>query len=411
MDGTPDMAAWLAGPEGQAAIAEAFALPDTESTAAGERMRRRYGPYAPAVLTQAELRRRALVKFGADADRWLWTRAGLEQATRPAVAAHRARVLAGTGVRRVLDLGCGLGTDAAAFADAGLAVIAVERDERTAAMAAQNLAGRAEVRVRQGDATTLADELWQPGCAVFADPARRTGAGRSWNPADFSPPLDWALGLLERAAGDGGVGCLKLGPGLPYRLIPDHVGAEWVSHAGDLVEVALWQAFDGAPGVPGAGTRLATLLTAEGRTHRLEARDGVVGTRAAEVGDLLWEPEPAVIRAGAVDRLAQLLGAGRIAEGIAYLVGEGAPEAAGPYATAFVIRDVLPIREKVLRTWVREHEIGRLEIKKRGIEADPAALRRRLRPAGPHAATLLLTPTPAGARALVVDRVGSTTMA
>jgi hypothetical protein len=58
----------------------------------------------------------------------------------------------------------------------------------------------------------------------------------------------------------------------------------------------------------------------------------------------------------------------------------------------------------VLREWVLDREIGRLEIKKRGIDTDPAALRRKLRPAGPNAATLVLAPTPAGARALVVQR-------
>ena len=408
MDATPstsDEVAWLAGPEGQAAIAEAATLPDTESPAAVQRIRRTYGAYAAAALTQAELRRRAGVKFGAGAAQWLWTRAGLEQATRPAVAAHRAGVLAAAGARRVLDLGCGLGTDAAAFATAGLHVVAVELDERTAAVARANLAGL-PVEVRQGDARALADELWEPGTAVFADPARRTGAGRTWDPADFSPPLDWALGLLDRAAADGGVGCLKLGPGLPYRLIPDHVGAEWTSHDGDLVEVALWQGPDGTEALPVPGSRTAILLTTDGAVDRLRARDVSVGLRAPEVGAMLWEPGSAVVRAGAVDTLAALLGAGRVAEDIAYLIGDDpGPGAAGPYATAFVIREVLPAKEKVLRAWVREHQVGRLEIKKRGIDTDPAALRRRLRPAGTHAATLVLTPTSAGARALVVDRV------
>lgn len=414
MDATPsisDEVTWLAGPEGQAAIGEAAALPDTESPAAVERIRRAHGPHAAAALTQAELRRRAVVKFGAAADSWLWTRAGLEQATRPAVAAHRAGVLAAAGAHRVLDLGCGLGTDAAAFAAAGLQVVAVEWDERTAAMARANLVGLA-VEVHRGDARVLAEELWEPGTAVFVDPARRTGAGRTWNPADFSPPLDWALGLLDRAAGDGAAGCLKLGPGLPYRLIPDRVGAEWTSHDGDLVEVALWLGPPGSSALPAPGSRTATLLAADGSVHQLRARDVTVGVRAPEVGAVLWEPGPAVVRAAAVDTLADLIDAGRVAEDIAYLVGDTAGQAAaGPYATGFVIREVLPAKEKALRAWVREHAVGRLEIKKRGIDTDPAALRRRLRPSGPNAATLVLTPTTAGARALVVDRVVSARVA
>lgn len=412
---------WLGTPEGHRAIAEAGALPDTEAPGAVARLRARYGGHAAAALTQVALRRAARVKFGADAERWLYTRAGLEQATRPAVAAHRAATYAAAGARTVLDLGCGIGTDARAFLDAGLDVVAVELDPVTAAVAAANLApavaaGRA--RVVTGDATALLDGLWSPGVSVFADPARRTGAGRTWNPADFTPPWDWAVGLLDRAAATGGVGCLKLGPGLPYRLIPEGVAAEWVSHRGDLVEVALW-AGAGA-GLPAAGTRTATLLDDAGAVHRLVATDATVPGREPAVGTVLWEPDPAVIRAGAVDTLAALLGAGRVAEEIAYLVGDpaepadaGAPPAdAGveptAFATAFRILEVLPAREKVLRAWVRERRVGRLEIKKRGVDTDPAALRRRLRPSGPHAATLVLTPTPDGARALVVERAERT---
>lgn len=406
---TADEVAWLAGPEGQVAIAEAYALPDTESPAAGERMRKRYGPHAAAVLTQAELRHRARAKFGAEADRWLYTRAGLEQATRPAVAAHRAATFAAAGARSVLDLGCGLGTDAAAFLAAGLSVIAVELDELTAALAAANLAGATKAgaaRVLHGDATELIDELWSPGTAAFADPARRTGAGPTWNPDDFSPSWAWALSLLARAADDGGVGCLKLGPGLPHRMIPPEVAAEWTSHRGDLVEVALWRGPAGAGNaLPPPGSRTATLLAGDGSIQQLSAEDRAAPLRMPRVGSVLWEPDPAVIRAGAVDRLAELLDAGRVAPGIAYLVGDEEP--ATPYATAFRVLELLPTREKVLRGWVREHRVGRLEIKKRGIDIDPAVLRRKLRPDGPRAATLLLTPTPEGARALVVERSAS----
>ncbi|QGF22686.1 THUMP-like domain-containing protein [Raineyella fluvialis] len=220
------------------------------------------------------------------------------------------------------------------------------------------------------------------------------------------------MGLGPRAAGPGrrggGVGCLKLGPGLPYRLIPEDVAAEWVSHRGDLVEVALWAGPatpEAARALPGAGSRSATLLggAESGPAHRLVADDATRPLRMPGVGTVLWEPDPAVIRAGAVDTLAGLLDAGRVAPEIAYLVSDGAGPT--PYATAFQVLEVMAVKEKVLRAWVRDRRIGRLEIKKRGIDIDPATLRRRLRPEGPEAATLLLTPTPEGARALVVERL------
>ena len=94
---------------------------------------------AAAAVTQVVLRRRATTKFGAAAARLFFTREGLEQASRPAVAAHHAERMLAAGVRRVVDLGCGIGTDAMAFARAGLEVVAVDSDPLTAEVAAANL--------------------------------------------------------------------------------------------------------------------------------------------------------------------------------------------------------------------------------------------------------------------------------
>ncbi|MDO9063526.1 MAG: SAM-dependent methyltransferase, partial [Microbacterium sp.] len=93
-----------------------------------------------AVLEQARLRSRARPKFGDVADRMLFTPSGLEQATRLRVAAGHAGRFAAQGVDVVADLGCGIGADAMAMAALDLGVIAVERDELTAAVASFNLA-------------------------------------------------------------------------------------------------------------------------------------------------------------------------------------------------------------------------------------------------------------------------------
>ena len=76
-----------------------------------------------------------------------------------------------------------------------------------------------------------------------------------------------------------------------------------------------------------------------------------------------------------------------------------------PFATAFRVLDRLPYGVKELRAWVKVHDVGRLEIKKRGIDVDPAELRKRLRPAGSASATLVISRTPRGALVAVVERV------
>ncbi len=387
------------------ALADAMAEPDPDGLGAATRLRAVHGPdVAAAALHQASLRRRARTKFGDRAATLFLTRDGLEQATRPAVAAHHAARFVAAGATRVVDLGCGIGTDALAFADAGLEVVAVERDADTAAVAAANLGERGTVLC--ADAEDVAGQLLTPGTAAFCDPARRTGSGRLWRVTDFTPSWDLVTSLLS---GDQVAG-VKLGPALPHALVPATAEAEWVTHDGDTVEVGLWA---------GAGARpafdVATLLAGprddgSGRPgHRLDVPRPVPGAPAeplpfGPVGRYLYEPDGAVIRARGVALLGRRLEAHLLDPEIAYLSGDVLVET--PFATAFEVLEVLGAGEKGLRRWVREHRVGILEIKKRGVDLDPAVLRRRLAPQGPASATLVLSRTPAGAVALVVRRLG-----
>lgn len=388
-------AEFLTSPAGLAALAELRDVADPSSLAVAENLRRRFEPAEAAALTsQLALRRRARTKFGDDAERLLFTPDGLEQATRPAVARWRAEQIASTGRSRVVDLGCGIGADASAFATAGLDVVAVERDQATAVLAQHNT-GR---DVILGDALDVTAELVGPDDVVFLDPARRGDRGRTWDVSQFTPPWSFVEESLRRTA------VVKLGPGLPHRMIPDGVDACWVSDHGDVVEVCLSN--PGLLKVPGG--RAAVLLPG-GTSVRGGRWDVPVASRVPEVGELLIEPDGALIRAGAVTGLAERISARAIADGIAYLVGtQPAPP---EEAASFEILDVLPWREKDVRAWLREHKVGTLEIKKRGIEVDPATLRKRLlagRKKGTGGSvTLIISPTSSGARAFLTRRVGT----
>jgi SAM-dependent methyltransferase len=381
-----ELARWVVSDEAVPALAEAAAQADPGSLAAASALRRHWpADRAAAALTQVALRRRAVAKFGERAGRLFFTPDGLEQATRSEVAAWRARRLRAAGAGAVVDLGCGIGADALALVDAGLQVVAVEADAATAVLARANLGQDATVLC--GDAQHLAPELLSGGAAVFADPARRTGSGRTWRVADFSPPWDFVTGLLE-----GRLGCVKAAPGLPSTFLPEAVATTWVSHRGDLVEASLWS------GPWAAGSRTAVLLTSGEELDAGERREPPVGP----VGRYLFEPDPAVIRSGAIAALAEQLDGRCPQAGIAYLFADsGVPT---PFAAGFEVLAELPYDERVLRRWVQDHGVGVVEIKVRGLDVDPAVLRRRLKPAGAASATLVLTPTAAGARALVVRR-------
>ena len=190
------------------------------------------------------------------------------------------------------------------------------------------------------------------------------------------------------------------GPALPSRLIPDHVEAEWFTHRGDTVEVTLWA----GPGATPGGRAALVGPDEQGQTSRLlVTQEPELPVRA--LGQYVYEPAGAVIRAGGVAQLGAELGAGLLDRQLAYLTGDALVRS--PFATAFAVQEQLPYRPKVLRRWVVEHGIGTLEIKKRGVEVDPARLRVQLRLAGPHQATMIISRTPHGAVAVIASRVGA----
>jgi SAM-dependent methyltransferase len=373
----PETPARLRTPEGVNALAAAAEVAGGDPLAAAVALRSRgvEPSLAAAALTQIDLRRRAAGKFGADAARMFFTRAGLEQATRAVVADRRAARLAAAGVTTLADLGCGLGSDALAAARAGIRVHAVDADPLTAAVAAANaeatgLAGL--ITVECADATTVPVERYD---AVFADPARRrSGGGRVFDPKAYSPPWDFVAGLAGRVPRT----VLKLAPGIDHTLLPPGAEAQWVSVGGDLVETAAWC------GPLAAVPRRATLLPGGAEL----TGTGVPAPRGT-IGRYLYDPDPAVVRSHLVGEFAETIG-GRIADpDIAYVYTDDPLDT--PFARRLEITDVLPFSLKRLRALLRERGVGRLEIRKRGSALEPDQLRRDLKLAGPHAASLALT--------------------
>ena len=348
-----------------------------------------------AVVGQARLRARARAKFGPFAERMLFTRAGLEQATRLAVAAHHAARFRDAGIARVADLGCGIGGDALGFAGIGLDVVAVDADEITAALAAYNLAPFGEsATVRHGRAEE-ADLSGVDG--VWLDPARRTaghGETTRLRAADFTPSLDWAFELATRMP----VG-IKLGPAFDRDDLPPGVEAQWISADGSTIELVLWS---GALARPGVG-RAALVLRGD-RAHELTAPADTADADPRPLGAFLHEPDGAVIRARLIGEVARSLDAGMLDGGTAYMTSDAG--ATSPFATTFRVREVLPYKVRDIDAALRREGIGTLEIKKRGIDVDPAAFRKKLKLSGTASATLFLTRVGEKRVAVLADRVG-----
>ncbi len=343
-----------------------------------------------AVLSQSKLRARAEAKFGPFAERMLFTEAGLEQATRLSVAAMHAGRFQRAGVSWVADLGCGIGADALAIAALELEVTAVERDEVTAAIAAFNLAPWSNARVENLDAEDV-DLAGVDG--VYLDPARRNATKRLKNPSDWSPSLDFAFGLAQRLPTG-----VKLGPGIDRDLIPDDAEAQWVSVDRDVVELGLWFGALARPGI----RRAALVMGAHGAAE-LSASADSDDAEVGALGEYIFEPDGAVIRARLIGDLARRLDARMVSDSIAYVTSD-AP-AATPFASCFRVVANFALDQRTIKRELAARGIGTLEIKKRGVDIDPAEFRTALAPKGDESATLILTRVQGKRRALLVERV------
>jgi THUMP domain-like len=345
-----------------------------------------------AVLSQSKLRSRARAKFGPFAGRMLFTETGLEQATRLSVAAQHAGRFQRAGLKWIADLGCGIGADALAIAALELEVTAVERDEVTAAIAAYNLAPWSNARVEHGTAEE-ADLSGVDG--VYLDPARRLDGKRLTDPKDWTPSLDFAFGLAARLP----VG-VKLAPGIDRDLIPADAEAQWVSVDHDVVEVGLWF---GAVARPGIRRAALVVSTAAGGASELTAESDSEDAAVRPLGGYLFEPDGAVIRARLIGDLARSIGAGMLDPTIAYLTAD--QPAATPFASCFRVIEDFPLDKRLLKRELAARGIGTVEIKKRGVDIDPAEFRTALNPKGDGSATLLLTRVAGKRRAILAERV------
>ncbi|MGJ0390731.1 THUMP-like domain-containing protein [Microbacterium sp. CGR1] len=350
-----------------------------------------------AVVGQARLRVKAKAKFGDFAARMLFTRAGLEQATRLGVAARHAQRMRRAGITSVADLGCGIGGDSLAFAGAGLDVHAVDADEVTAAIAAYNLApfGDSAI-VRHGTAEENVPSEASDTGAIWMDPARRTSGHsetRRVSSDDYSPPLDWAFDLASRRPTG-----IKLGPGHDRDALPVDAEAQWVSADGSVVELVLWT---GA--LAREGVRRAALVIRGERSHELTAGADAEDVAVHELGAFLHEPDGAVIRARLIGDVGRSLDAGMLDERIAYLTSDAA--LTSPFVQSFRVRETMPANPKAISAVLKAHDVGTLEIKKRGMDVDPAAFRKKLTLKGNQTATLILTRIGDQRRAILADRV------
>ena len=330
------------------------------------------------------LRRRASEKLGklgelcpnfrvAD---WLFTDEALQQATAAPVALHRAARLAGRDVV-VHDATCSIGTEVAALRASGARAVGSDIDPVRLAMARHNLGAAADLCRADALHPVTRDAV------VIVDPARRAGGRRRLRPADYQPGLGQ---LIETYRGRALV--VKCAPGIDFEYVT-RLGfdgeIEVTSYRGSVREACLWPG-----GLAEAGVRRRASIL-DRREQITDAEPDDCPVRPA--GRWIVDPDGAVVRAGLVRHYGARHGLWQLDPDIAYLCGDRPP----PGVRGFEVLEQLAFDERRLRQALSLLDCGALEILVRGVDVDPDALRRRLRPRGSAALSVVITRIGSGA--------------
>jgi hypothetical protein len=215
-------------------------------------------------------------------------------------------------------------------------------------------------------------------------------------------PIDRLLTLCE-------VICIKLMPGIETEEIPPTAAVEFISHDGICKEAVIWLGRTVQPLRQAAVHNPTFQSRVDPGSHA--SRDAQTSDQhipahwytlvscgerppvgELQAGQILYEPDPAVIRAGAFFELCEKLQASLLDSQIAYLISNqvDAQPQPTPFATAFRIEEIHEYSLRKLNQRLLALEIGTVELKKRGVPFEPESLRPRLKltPGGPGAVVI-----------------------
>jgi hypothetical protein len=319
---------------------------------------------------------------------------------------------------KVHDLCCGMGGDSF-YLPAGLKVTGVDLDENRLAMYRHNLQafGKAaeticaDVRSIEGAGNGMRANYFT------IDPARRAIEGENQRDLrNLTPTLEEVVEISRHYRG----GMAKLPPGYPPAEIPDGTEILYLGGHSDCREcLVLFGELAKHPDTVRAviidknGETVAEWIRRRDRSletldddlqekldrnDSLEGKDRTYRTATSrsdlslgEIGKYIAEPAPVLIRSHLFNAaaLAHDPNAHLISEGIAYVSSDKMLPA--PAFTSYEILAHAEIATGAVRSMLKEHDIGKITLKLRGVKLDPDAEAKRLKPKGKNSAILFYT--------------------
>ena len=388
-----------------------------------------------AVMDYMALLPKIQEKFGcllADDKFLLCDKLALEQSTAQDIGRWKANLWPASsdgdssksGARTVHDLCCGMGGDSF-FIPASFKVIGIDLDEKRLAMYRHNIKAIGKTaEVICADVREVAKIREMPASAGMTntefftiDPARRALEGENQRDLrNLTPTLEEVVEISKHYQG----GMVKLPPGYPPAEIPDGTEILYLGGHSDCREClvlfgslvkntdtvrAVMIGKDGSALAEWSRPRDRSQETLDDefqekldRNDSLEGRDRTYRTSTSrsdlpigEIARYLSEPAPILIRSHLFNAAALSCDpqAHLISEGIAYVASDKPLPAPG--FTSYEIGAHSEISTGAVRSMLKEHDIGKITLKLRGVKLNPDTEIKRLKPKGKKSAILFYT--------------------
>ncbi|MEE9391057.1 MAG: hypothetical protein V3W41_00975 [Planctomycetota bacterium] len=334
---------------------------DTASISLAKSLRKKFPAAFARALIDQESGRRSLRGKHPRASELFASKVAAEQSSAFEIASWRARRFEGCGL--VADIGCGIGIDSEALAQRG-PVIAVDADPGKLVLARANLEGAPH---ETWFVRALVPPLPAEVDYFFADPDRRIDGRRQVDPEKGSPALSILLREVKSRRGMG----VKLAPGLPIDSIQEFGELEFISRHRQLREAVLWT---------------GELATVNRRVSCPDSGLSLTGDPKEEarstdhLGRFLLEPDPALSRS-------KLFAAATAGTDIEMLRGaHGYATVDEPFETPWFklwpVETTLKADAARLNAHLRDRGVGRVDLSRRGVDADMKDWARKLRTPG-----------------------------
>ena len=349
-------------------------------------------------LAQVDIQKSAYLKHGKIPEYILFTRQSLEQSTQWTVAqihGHRYKKIKSG---KIADLGCGVGIDSWAIAqnithETKLTAYELQAEEAT--LATHNLKKFSNVTVKNQNIFDINFKQAEFE-AIYVDPARRKNNKRILDPKQWTPPLDTVYEWLNYCPNIG----IKIAPGTQYSHLHPDSETNWLSINGQLVEASMW--FGKLKNHTG---KTATVINTKQEKQPLilkytfdnnatNCQTQIDVTKIPLQKNLyITQIDPAILRANGLSYIAKEINGKLISENISYLISnqENQNTKIQNIIKQLKIIDYCQLKPKKIDQMLQTHDIGTIEIKKKGTDIIPDSFRKKIKLKGKNKATLILT--------------------